>query len=88
MTNEGWGLLPWQQSLFTAKSHTMHYYCPKKHMYQMISKEAVRVSPCCHGNEISVVRNYRTYLPNMRLIGLETTKLCEYIFVVMAAGSP
>ena len=31
--------------VFTAKSHTMHYCCPKRPMYQMPSKEAVRVSP-------------------------------------------
>ena len=28
---EGRGLLPWQQGL-QAKSHTMHYYCPKRCM--------------------------------------------------------
>ena len=36
----------------------MHYYCPKRHMYQIPSKEAVRVSPCCHGNEVSVVTSH------------------------------
>ena len=33
----------------------MHYYCPNRHMYQMSGKGAVKVSPCCHGNEVSVV---------------------------------
>ena len=36
--------------LFTAKSHTMHYYCPKRHMYKLSNMEALRVSPCCQGN--------------------------------------
>ena len=44
--------------VFTAKSHTMHYYCHKRHMYQMPSKEAVRVSPCSYGNEVSVVTSH------------------------------
>ena len=37
--NEGRGLLPWQHGnkVFTAKSHTMNYYCPKRHMYQMLT---------------------------------------------------
>ena len=39
--------------VFTAKSHTMHYYCPKRHMYQMSNREALTASPCCHGNEVS-----------------------------------
>ena len=34
----------------------MHYYCRKKHMFQMPIKEAIRVSLCCHGNELSVVK--------------------------------
>ena len=43
--------------VFTVKSHTMHYYCPKRHIYQTPSKEAVRVSPC-HGHEASVVTSH------------------------------
>ena len=44
--------------VFIAKSHTVHYYCPKRHMHQMPSKEAVRVSLYCHGNEVSVVTGH------------------------------
>ena len=36
----------------------MRYYCPKRHMYQMPSERAVRVSPCCHSNEVSVITSH------------------------------
>ena len=36
----------------------MHYYCTKKNMFQVPSKEAVRISPCCHGNEVSVIKSH------------------------------
>ena len=44
--------------VFKAKSHIIHYYCPKRHMYQMPSREAMRLSPCCHGSEVSVVKSH------------------------------
>ena len=81
--------------VFTVKNHTRHYYCPKRHMYQMPSIEAVRVSPCCHSNEVSVVTSHTIYyyfakgtVNQKRLTSFQKTKLSRNVIFAMATRFP
>ena len=69
----------------------MRYYCPKRHMYQMPSERAVRVSPCCHSNEVSVITSHtmdQYCEKKTKLTGFQKTKLSRHVRLAMAMGFP
>ena len=49
------GLLSWQQDLHSKESHHALLLSKETHVPNV---ESVRVSPCCHGNEVSVVTSH------------------------------
>ena len=80
---------------FTAKSHTMHYYCPKRQVCQMPSKEPVTISPCCHGNEVSVVTSHtidqyrsKETANQKKLTGFQKTNLSRNVLFAEATEFP
>ena len=73
----------------------MHYYCPKRYMYQLPSKEAVRVSPCCHSNEVYAATSHKMdqYCAKQTVHQKELGKLSENKVIqkcpfAMATGFP